>query len=250
MKKNKFLKIGFLLLAIVFASSCEESPENLTPPVAVGFDVDSDSVEVLEDTSYDLVVQTASVSNTDTTVFLTLDEANTTADADMFVSDITSLSVTIPAGQLKGSVTIDFNYSVLEFGDSRTLAFELDSEDITLNTSRTEFELDFVKFCTLNNVELAIETDDYPEETAYELYQLVNGSPVLLKGNSYGAYAGMTNTTVTEKFCLGSGSYAIVIYDAYLDGIESSGYTLSVNGEVVESGPVTGEFVVGYFDIE
>ena len=54
MKRYNFLKFGFFALLLVFSFSCEESPINLTPPSAIGFDTVEASVEVLEDTSYDL----------------------------------------------------------------------------------------------------------------------------------------------------------------------------------------------------
>ena len=163
--------------------------------------------------------------------------------------DLGSFQVTIPAGELGGSLTIDFNYDLLEFGDSRTLALTLDIGDNMPNSSRNTFELDFVKFCTLNNVELSITTDDYAEETYYGLFDLSGSSPELLLSNSAGDYDGRNNETITEKFCLDSGNYAIVVYDTYGDGIVDGGVTVSINGTVEVSQAVKANFLLN-FDIE
>ena len=143
----------------------------------------------------------------------------------------------IPAGSLTGSTILNFDYDVLDFGDSRDLVLDLVlSEDQTANLKRPSFTLTFVKECTLNNVVLSITTDTYPDETSYELYDIgVSTTEPISTG---GPYDDQASTTIDVVFCLGAGSYGIVVIDSYGDGIDGGGYTVTSNGITLASGVV------------
>ena len=69
-----------------------------------------------------------------------------------------------------------------------------------------------VTFGTVN-LDLSIETDQYPNETSWEI--LDDNGDVLVSG---GGYANQS-TLYEELICLTSGCYEFIVYDAYGDGI-------------------------------
>jgi hypothetical protein len=62
-------------------------------------------------------------------------------------------------------------------------------------------------------LELAIQTDQYPNETTWDIYD-ENGDVVISGGGFTSA-----NTLFEQSICLSQGCYEFVIYDAYGDGI-------------------------------
>ena len=59
--------------------------------------------------------------------------------------------------------------------------------------------------------------DDWPEETTWEIYDL-SGTPTVVA--SGGPYANPADdfAELSFDFCLASGNYGVVVYDAYGDG--------------------------------
>ena len=90
-------------------------------------------------------------------------------------------------------------------------------------------------------LEVEIFTDDYPDETAWELYNLCTNQLVVSKDYFY--YP-TNNTLYNDYFCVPSGQeYEFIIYDWFDDGIFPPGYyTVKYDGEVVASGGEFGEF--------
>ncbi len=92
-----------------------------------------------------------------------------------------------------------------------------------------------VSFTTLDEVcyevTLNITFDNYPGETTWELY---SGTTLLEEGGPY------TGTSFSTTFCLVSGDYEFIIYDAYSDGIccnyGNGSYTLTKDGTEIVSG--------------
>jgi len=68
-----------------------------------------------------------------------------------------------------------------------------------------------------NNVALYIMTDNWPEETTWEL---LNGNEDVIE--SGGPYTGQAYTEITEEWDLTPGCYTFKVYDAYGDGVEAS----------------------------
>lgn len=88
--------------------------------------------------------------------------------------------------------------------------------------------------CTDHEITLTLTTDDYGDETTWELTD-ANGS-VLHSGGPY-----QSNTTFTELMCLPSGCYDFTIYDSYGDGIccqwgQGSYAITDVSGNIMASG--------------
>ena len=76
-------------------------------------------------------------------------------------------------------------------------------------------------------VTLTILTDNYPEETSWQLFD-ANGNVVAstnIVGQAYGAagdYSGQANTEIEIDWTLDAGCYTFSVYDAYGDGVNSS----------------------------
>ena len=155
-----------------------------------------------------------------------------------------------------GFSTLSFSHALLDFGDEKKLVLDISSDQldtdagVVLNEERKSTEISFVKKCTLNDVSVDITTDEYPEETYFEVLDITTDPMGVLVYQS-DTFVGLLETTVETKLCLDTGSYAIIVYDLYGDGITDGGFTVSVNGtEAVESTSVTGPNAVGFFDIE
>lgn len=236
-KSNIYIFKTLALALALFLSSCEEEavvdPSN--PPAAVSFDMESDSFVVVDDESaYDITVQFTKTSNVDRTVSFMINEDATTASSDQYS---VGNQVVVPAGSLIGTTTLDFNYDELDFGDSRVLSLDLVlGENDTPNITRQSFDLTFVKECTLNNVVLSIDTDDYPEETTWELYDFAVSTTVPVQTG--GPFDGQANVIIDIPLCLDAGSYGIIVRDSYGDGIAPGGFSVSLDGTVIASGVV------------
>ena len=109
-------------------------------------------------------------------------------------------------------------------------------------------EISFVKTATALPVELSITFDNYPEETAWKLF---NSSMNLVASGGFNAagdvITGYTvlgfaaQSTFTQNLSLPSGQYTFTIYDAYGDGLYSSAaasgnYSLKLGNTVLASG--------------
>tara|TARA_B100000530_G_scaffold250171_1_gene164521 strand:+ start:1796 stop:3289 length:1494 start_codon:yes stop_codon:yes gene_type:complete len=76
-------------------------------------------------------------------------------------------------------------------------------------------------------VTLTILTDNYPEETSWQLFD-ANGNVVEstnIVGQAYGEagdYSGQANTEIEINWTLDAGCYTFSVYDAYGDGVNSS----------------------------
>lgn len=245
-------KPAYLLVFTILIASCSDDDALLgvDSPIAVSFDTDSKMVEVEETTTYDVVVSTIKPSASPIVVNLEV-----TSGPDSSLYSMTP-SVTIAAGETSGFSTLSFSHALLDFGDEKKLVLDISSDQldtdagVVLNEERSSTEITFVKKCSLNDVSVDITTDDYPEETYFAVFDVTtdpNGVRVYLSDT----FDGLLETTVETKLCLGTGSYAIVVYDLYGDGIVDGGFTVSVNGaEAVESTSVTGPNAVAFFDIE
>jgi hypothetical protein len=75
-----------------------------------------------------------------------------------------------------------------------------------------EITITYTKICVSNDVELAINFDDYPDETSWEITDSANS--VVESG---GPYPG--ETAFNGYYTLPDGDYTFTISDAYGDGI-------------------------------
>ena len=248
-----------LLVFSLFLVSCDE---DVTNEDVIG-GVDYVSIEAVkfawvpegETASVEVKVVASRANSADRVI--ALQQIDGTANDNVLDADPSNYtipaSVTIPAGDVEGTFNVDitaddfakkkitislvpdpsYNLAVVDWSE-----VELEDESVVVE------EVDYGRLviyaqrpCTETIVTLEITTDDWPEETSWELYDL-NGTPTVIA--SGGPYDGQDNTTITSEFCLASGNYGIAVYDAYGDGIPGGGYQVSAGGVVLTSGPVLG----------
>jgi hypothetical protein len=230
----------FSALTLVFTMlSCEEdnSADNSVPNY-----VGLESYYTVELSDGETVtaegrILASETSGTDRTYNLIVDASSTHGAANYSVP----ATVTIPAGEKEGvyEVTIVGNSLV----DGNKIVVRLDT-DATLNqntfygtysggvltgvsTSKTTFNL--YRPCASTRVRLSIKFDNYPEETAWELYDSAfnlldsggfNAAGTVITG--YAALGFADRSTFSVVKCLSSGTYTFVIYDDYGDGMYTS----------------------------
>ena len=140
--------------------------------------------------------------------------------------------IVLPADAVLGTTRLRVR---LQFGPNYTP----DPCDGAYNSGETEdYSLEVISTasCTNNEVILALQLDDYPEETSWEIVD-VNGYTIA----SGGTYDGQEGELTTASVCLPDGCYDYIIYDDYGDGIccdyGNGAYTLTdINGQVLASG--------------
>lgn len=94
------------------------------------------------------------------------------------------------------------------------------------DTLQQNFVLNFAN----NEMVVALQLDDYPEETSWEITDQQGN--IVASGAGYG----VPNQLVADSFCLANGCYTFTIYDSYGDGIccgFGSGYYNLIDSTVV-----------------
>jgi len=234
----KLIKSLFLLSALTFfIVSCEEdnSGDNSVTSNFIGLE----SYQTVEITNGNTVVVqgkifASNVSNSDRTFNLGIDASTTYSAADFTVP----ATVTIPAGSSEGfyDVTIYGN----NVNDEDKIVVSLEAQEgvyqattyasysngvlTGVGSSKTSFVL--YKPCSDTRAKLSITFDNYPEETAWELYDVdenlidsagFNAAGNVITGFAVLGYAGRSTYSFVK--CLPSGTYTLVIYDKYGDGM-------------------------------
>ena len=276
MKKMKNIKIfkpfsAILLLALsLFLVGCEDdmSGDNLTSTDFISFSFDALPVGLSagESETMSVTVYSSSKSNSDRTVGLYVDESSS---ADAMNYSVPS-SVTIPAGSMSGSFEVtltndpDFGSGVsviigmtLDAGVDQPTAFTGTTAGGDLNVTQDMFVINASTVCNGTTVLLEIIFDDYPEETAWQIYEGSDASGSLLDqgGITNGAISGYGGeTSFLANWCLPSGDYSLVMYDVYSDGMccnyGDGSYTLSTDdGTVLASGASFGANEISNFTL-
>lgn len=260
--KTYLLGIAIFLTALIGCDDNEALVE-VTTPVAVSFELSTDTIEIAPGTQYELIAQLTAPSNEDITISFVIDNEDeidseiTTADESHF--QIPNSNITIPSGDMMGLTNINFEFDNLQLNDPRKLVLDMDSGNATANITREQIEINYIKQCIFNDIELRIQLDDYPEETSWSLYNLdISNSVPIIQAGPFGNIPG--GSVITFPLCLEAGNYAIVIWDSFGDGIlDGGGFSMTLDGEALVltddfgnpiSGSVSGSFAIGYFTLE
>ncbi len=242
----KLLKINFLYVALAFMAfaftSCEE---DVTDDNELSEFVSLEERKVIEITPTEsAVIQTkiyATPSNTSRTVNLYVDSAPANTNIDLNYVSFPS-SITIPAGasEVPFEITVE-NYGLGAGGKKFAIGIQ-SQEGLNLAYSTNSvnastlalapygaklFKITARDYCPYTSVNLSIKFDNYPEETAWELYDasfnvIASGG---ISGTTITGYAALgfaDQSTFSTDFCLESGDYTFVIYDDYGDGMYTS----------------------------
>lgn len=227
------MKKAFLLAMFALAFvSCEE--EDIETANRVSFENESVLIEVPRDAvDFERVVNvyTTSISSSDRTFAVNINEEESTLDASEYSLPST---VTVPANSNVGELILTVSDVSLSF-DAKTLSLELGSDDATFTGNAV---LNVTERCDDTVVGLNLVFDDWAEEAYWEVYDLSGAPVIIFSGGQGGAYDDLDNGEFDIEFCLESGNYGIVVHDTYGDG--GTLYTVSSGETVLASGTVPG----------
>ncbi|MBU2929269.1 hypothetical protein [Winogradskyella psychrotolerans] len=225
---KKYYKYIAMFTAVVMFNCEHDDSTSLSD--YVGFELGPTKVIVEQDQSstLEIMVYASEVSGQDRTYTVEAD-----ADATTLTSPYSFSTVTIPANTNEGSFTVTIT-------DDETMNYYEADKSLYVNFTGVE-GLDFstgylitvAEACPNIYATISITTDDWPEETSWDLYDLSGTPTVIFSG---GTYDGLANTTIDTEVCLLAGSYGIAVLDSYGDG--GSTYTVT-SGSTVYVEPVT-----------
>ena len=211
-----------MVSALLF-NSCEEDEKDALNYIsfeATDFDF---GVELDGTTVIDFKVYTANSSSSDRTFNIKIDTETSTLDSGSYTMPTT---VVVPANTNVGLLPISISdINIGEEGEILVIKF-IPSEGLYTGDAAT---LNVKQVCPLNEVNLSITFDDWPDETAWELLDSENN---ILHSADYDTYIGETD--FSKAFCLPNGIYTFIIYDYYEDG--TGNYQLIYNDTILASG--------------
>ena len=244
-KNYKYISAFFLLTLSLFLVGCEDevNDESFISNDFVSFSFDQDvDVNIGETIVVGVDVYASSAKNADRTIGLYVDNSST-ATAGFTVPS----SVTIPAGATQ--VSFDVSITGGSFPSGATIIIGMTAEpgldiptsvDDDGNVVHKPHTINVKDVCPGVFATLDITFDNYPSETGW---QMVKDGSVIdqggITGSSITGYSGQTS--FSKSWCLFSGNYTLIVYDAYADGMCCSygngSYTLtSDDGTVLASG--------------
>ncbi|MDE1206075.1 hypothetical protein CSC81_08210 [Tenacibaculum discolor] len=221
----KYLTVLFIALSF---TNCEDSNEPININY-VGFEAInakySFGVEIDSETTKSINIHSTKSSSSDRTFNITVLESSTADPNSYSIPN----SITIPSGEKSGSM----NVTIKDLNISPT------GEKIFVRLDATEgtyvgetMEINVYQVCSLNEVILNIEFDDYPEEVYWNLKDS-NGTILYesVTPSAFGAYDGMEGN-YTQSLCLQDGDYTFSMLDGYGDG--AGAYSLTYNGNTIK----------------
>lgn len=205
------MKKYILIIAILFAFvSCEE--ENIVfdkenGQEAVSFSTTKYNVSVpTEGLNIEVPVNVTTISTVDRTYNVSAEDTNE-EDAVNYALG----SVTIPAGEYSGILTVSLNFDPLTEGKVYSLLVNLTAPAGGVAYAET-LEIEYFKEIVCNDILVTVNTDLYGEETTWEITD-ANGDVVA----SAGPFGRGVDTYVEEVF-LEDGCYTFTIFDEFADG--------------------------------
>lgn len=256
--KIKYRFLSFLLLSVFFVSCEKDVTSENSLKNYIGMEP-SKSLSIYPDetVSVESKVYASNTSDVDRTFNLVVDPASTHNSSYYSVP----ATVTIPAGEKVGTFQVSITGTDLGSGknlivgleqiegvDYAITSFTTDANGLASVVTSNKIKYTIEERCDFNKVVLSITFDNYPEETAWELYDADNN--VVASGGlsedgttitGYVALGYADKSTFTTNFCLQSGTYTFVIYDDYGDGMYTSAsvqgtYSLKLGSTVLASG--------------
>lgn len=237
----KFKLKAILIIAIIamFTISCESEEEiNLETPSSVSFVKMKNTFIITsdDDNSQKIEIATSKAFSTDRVFEITIDSDQTTASSAEY--SLSTLNITIPAGELVGSTDVLFDFDSLVEGEIKLLYLEIvefdgDNRIADLQSNRTlKTTVKFFRPCTSNLLTLDITFDAYPEESGWEI---MDSSGDIVFSKVADVYRDMS--TASELICLDAGDYTFNFNDSYGDGLGSGGeYELKLGTTVYVTG--------------
>lgn len=236
---RNILKFSFVL-SLLFFIGCDNNDE-LKSELSnyVGIETLKNVGLLLDETkTIEAKVFATEVSSEDRTIGLSVNAASTHGGAFYSVPS----SVVIPAGSKEGVFNVNItgtniastgNTLIVDLTPSTNYttsqAYSGTSVNPVVSNSRLVINISEVCQPGTTRVKLEIKFDNYPEETAWELYDsnnmLVSSAGLNDAGTAITGFAALgfaDQSTYANFFCLAPGNYTFVIYDDYGDGMFTS----------------------------
>ncbi len=238
MLKKSFALFTALTLAFAVVS-CEE--DNSADSQAVNY-VGLENYQTVEISDGQTVVVEGRIlaseaTGSDRTFNLVVDASTTHGAANYSVP----ATVTIPAGSKQGIYEVTVIGNALVDGNKIVVSLEADettnqttfygtySNGVLTGVGSAKSTFNLYRPCASVRARLSIKFDNYPEETAWELYDadlnLIDSGGFDPTGSFITGYAALgfaDRSTFSVVKCLAPGTYTFVIYDDYGDGMYTS----------------------------
>lgn len=231
------LKILILFLSITLFSCGGEDDNYKTfdgPEEALLFVKLTSVLEVTASaaTSVDILIGSTTKSNVDRVIPISISPTSTASSTQYVLS---ATSVTIPAGQNVGKVTVrsaDFNSLPLSGGRNLVLVFGAGT-GYKLPT-RTNHVVSIERGCLNVKADLDITFDPYASEISWN----VRNSSNAVIASSTGYTDGLAS--FKQRLCLTPGNYTFTMDDSYGDGIAPGNFAIKLvnGGTILVSGSV------------
>jgi hypothetical protein len=263
MKTNKIFLFAFIATLFSFIGCSDDSAkEGNALKNYVGFEADKYVGVVLTETvNVEAKIVASEVSNVDRTFPLVVDASTTHSAANYTVPT----SVTIPAGSTIGTFVVNIKGNNLgiagktlvvaippQAGLNQNVSYSDPTQTnplYTIKNNKMIFNIKEVCAVGKTPVTISIKFDNYPDETAWELYnssnQLIASAGLNAAGTAITGFAALgfaARSTFNANQCLSPGTYTFVIYDKFGDGLadgttQPGTYSLKLaNGTVLASG--------------
>ncbi|WP_407557397.1 DUF1735 domain-containing protein [Winogradskyella sp. 4-2091] len=233
---KKIFILTILSSFALFFTSCEEEAFEAGSNNFFSFENSLNGQEVLvaagDESTQEITVYSNRVSSSARTIDIAVDTELSTLPANSYV--LASNTVTIPANSNVGTTSVTFS-NITDAEDGASLVLSIPQTGSIL--AGEDLQLDIVLFCPDNSIALNITTDDWPDETSWELYDLTTGQVLIASGGPF-VNPDDDFATLTTEFCLPAGNYGVIVYDAYGDGISGGGFTITLDGVTIASGIV------------
>lgn len=239
MMLKKSIAFFTALTLTVTMLSCEE--DNSGNSQAVNY-VGLENYQTVEISDAETVVVEGRIlaseaSGSDRTFNLVVDPSTTHGAANFSVP----ATVTIPAGSKEGIYEVTVVGNGLVDGNKIVVGLEADeatnqstfygtySNGILTGVGSAKSTFNLFRPCASVRARLSIKFDNYPEETAWELYDadfnVIDSGGLDPTGSFITGYAALgfaDRSTFSVVKCLAPGTYTFVIYDDYGDGMYTS----------------------------
>lgn len=236
---RKILNLSFVLLLLLFIGCDNDDDLKSGLSNYVGIETLKNVGLLLDETkTIEAKVYATEVSSEDRTIGLSVNAASTHGSAYYNVPS----SVVIPAGSKEGVFNVNITGTNIASTGNKLIVDLTPSSDYTTSqaysgtstdpiVSNSRLVINITEVCQTGTtrVKLSIKFDNYPEETAWELYDsnnvLVSSAGFNAAGTAITGFAALgfaDGSTYTNFFCLAPGNYTFVIYDDYGDGMFTS----------------------------
>lgn len=220
MKKNniKYIALAFLVALFVSCEKDDAISNNIydnSGQTGLGFLETNTQVMLSQqgEASIEIPVQATTTSSSDRQFNVSVNTDLTSGPASTY----TLGTVTIPAGEYNGLLTVTLNNDNNELNDLEiyVLSLDLDLPDGIALVGYDNYEIEYFSYVYCNDIEVKIKVDNYGSETSWEILDDTN--TVVASGGPYSD--GVAGTTYSQDVYLADGCYTFTIYDSYGDGL-------------------------------